>query len=200
MTAFGSRQRGSWTPPDEVRIGGCGTRRLMPTATRAQVQYFSEARPRRRADKPGSRKNEATNMTNHRNSTFTLSHARVGDCMHTGILSCASDATLADVAEIMSTNRVHAVAVTDHRSTRPVGFISDLDVVTAVTTGTDPSASQAAATQPLAVSEDEPLERAAELMSEHALTHLIVLDAASGYPVGVLSALDIAAAYADAAG
>src|SRR5690242_9984985 len=139
-------------------------------------------------------------MINHRNPASTLSHARIGYCMHTGILSCASDATLADVAEIMSTNRVHAVAVTDHSNTRPVGFISDLDVVTAVATGTDASASQAAATQPLAVSEDEPLERAAQLMSEHALTRLIVLDAASGYPVGVVSPLDIAAAYAGAAG
>ena len=139
-------------------------------------------------------------MTNHRNSTFTLSHARVGDCMHSGILSCALDATLADVAEIMSANRVHAVAVTDHGSTRPVGFVSDLDVVTAVASGTDLSASQVAATQPLAVSEGEPLERAAQLMSEHALTHLIVLDAAGGYPVGVLSALDIAAVYAGVAG
>jgi len=31
-------------------------------------------------------------------------------------------------------------------------------------------------------------------VSEHALTHLAVIDATGGYPVGVLSALDIAAA------
>jgi CBS domain-containing protein len=138
-------------------------------------------------------------MTNHRTIASTLTHARVGDCMHTGILSCASDATLADVAEIMSVNRVHAVAVTDHGHTRPIGVVSDLDVVAAVAAGTDTSARQIAATQPLAVSADEPLVRAAQLMTEHALTHLVVLDAAGGYPVGVLSALDIATAYAGAA-
>jgi len=135
-------------------------------------------------------------MINRRNSASTLANARVGDCMHTGILSCASDATLAEVAEIMSANRVHAVAVNDHGHTRPVGILSDLDVVAAVATGTDPSALQVAATQPLAVSADESLARAAQLMTERALTHLVMLDATGGYPVGVLSALDIAAAYA----
>ena len=137
-------------------------------------------------------------MTNHRNTASTLAHARVGNCMHTGILSCASDAPLAEVAESTSPNRVHAVAVTDHGHTRPVGIVSDLDVVAAVATGTDPSALQVAATQPPAVSADESLARAAQLMTEHALTHLVVLDATGGYPVGVLSALDIAAAYAGA--
>ena len=98
----------------------------------------------------------------------------------------------------MSPNRVHAVAVTDQGQTGPVGIVSDLDVVAAVATGTDPSALQVAAAQPLAVSADESLARAAQLMTEHALTHLVVLDATGGYPVGVLSALDIAAAYAGA--
>ena len=40
-------------------------------------------------------------------------------------------------------------------------------------------------------------------MAEHGVNHLIVLDAASGYPVGIVSSLDIAAAYGadgDAAG
>ena len=118
--------------------------------------------------------------------------------MHTGIVSCASDATLAEVAEIMSANRVHAVAVTDLGHSRPVAIVSDLDVVAAVATGTDPGALQVAATQPRAVSADESLGRAAQLMSQHALTHLVVIDATGGYPVGVLSALDIAAAYAGA--
>ena len=102
-------------------------------------------------------------MINRRNSASTLANARVGDCMHTGILSCASDATLAEVAELMSANRVHAVAVTDHGHSRPVGIVSDLDVVAAVATGTDPDALQVAATQPVAVSADESLVRASQL-------------------------------------
>jgi CBS domain-containing protein len=118
--------------------------------------------------------------------------------MHTGILSCASDAPLGEVAGIMTKHRVHAVAVTKHDGGRPVGIVSDLDVVSAAASGTEPSAMQAAGTEPLAVSASESIHRAAQLMAEHGVAHLVVLDAAGGYPVGVLSTLDIAAAYAGA--
>ena len=96
--------------------------------------------------------------------------------------------------------RIDAVAVTDHEDAWPVGVVSDLDVVAAGVGGTEPSALQGAATEPLAVSADESLQCAARLMAEHGVAHLVVLDAASGYPVGVLSTLDIAAAYAGVAG
>jgi CBS domain-containing protein len=135
------------------------------------------------------------------NFTITLSdfaHIRVADCMHHGILSCTADAPLAQVATIMSEQHVHAVAVTNSDGGRPVGVVSDLDVVAAAAAGSDPSALQAAATEALTVSADESLHRAAQLMSEHGVAHLIVVDAASGYPVGVLSTLDIVAVYAGA--
>ena len=35
-------------------------------------------------------------------------------------------------------------------------------------------------------------------MTEHGVAHLVVVDAAGGYPVGVLSTLDIVAVYAGA--
>jgi predicted transcriptional regulator len=66
----------------------------------------------------------------------------------------------------------------------------------AVASKEEPAALQAVATEPLAVSADTPLDRAAQLMSEHGVSHLVVTDAASGYPVGVLSTIDIAAVYA----
>ena len=47
-----------------------------------------------------------------------------------------------------------------------------------------------------AVSADEPLRTAAQLMSEHGVSHLIVVDNAGGYPLGVISTLDIATIYA----
>lgn len=96
----------------------------------------------------------------------------------------------------MADHHVHAVVVTDHRGGRPVGVVSDLDVVTAVAGETDCTAGQAAATESLTVSGDEPVQRAAQMMSEHGVSHLVVLDGASGYPLGVLSTLDIASLYA----
>jgi CBS domain-containing protein len=128
-----------------------------------------------------------------------LDHIRVGDVMHAGILRCAPDATLHDVAEIMATHRVHAVAVSDHQSDRPRGIVSDLDVMAAVASGMQPSAGQAAATEPLAVSSEERVARAAQLMAEHGVSHLIVADAGDGHAVGMLSTLDIASIYGQVA-
>jgi CBS domain-containing protein len=116
--------------------------------------------------------------------------------MHHGILSCARDAPLGEVAGIMAKHRVHAVAVTAEHSTRPARIVSDLDVVAAMAVHGEPTAAQAAATEPLSVSSDERLDRAAQLMAEHGISHLVVLDAADGHPIGVLSTLDLAAAYA----
>jgi CBS domain-containing protein len=116
--------------------------------------------------------------------------------MHHGILSCSEDAPLSEVAAAMAKHRVHAVAITSGGSRRPVGVVSDLDVVRAAAAGAEPSAAGVAASEPLAVSADDSLHRAAQLMVEHGVAHLIVLDAAGGHPIGVISTLDVAAVYA----
>jgi len=117
--------------------------------------------------------------------------------MHAGVLTCAGDDSLQDVATIMAKHRVHAVAITDGASQRPVGVVSDLDIVAAAASGEATTGLQAAASEPLAVSATESLERAARLMSEHGVSHLVVVDGAGGFPIGVLSTLDIATVYAD---
>jgi CBS domain-containing protein len=125
-----------------------------------------------------------------------LGHIRVHDAMHHGILSCPADAPLGEVAEIMAKHRVHAVAITEGESPRPTGVVSDLDLVAAIVSREEPNAAHAAATEPLAVSSDERLDRAAQLMAEHGVSHLVVADAADGHPIGVLSTLDLATVYA----
>lgn len=125
-----------------------------------------------------------------------LAHIRVHDAMHRGILSCSADASLDEVAGIMAKHRVHAVAVSDGEDARPDAVISALDVVAAISSRQDPNAAQTAATEPLTVSDDERLDRAAQLMAEHGVSHLVVVDAADGHPIGVISTLDIASVYA----
>lgn len=117
--------------------------------------------------------------------------------MHPGLLTCAADDSLRDVAAIMAKHRVHAVVITSSNASGAVGMVSDLDVVAGVAAGADCTASQAAATETLTVSADESLGAAAQLMSEHGASHLVVLDGAGGYPLGVLSTIDIAAVYAE---
>jgi CBS domain-containing protein len=128
--------------------------------------------------------------------TPALDHIRVHDAMHQGIFGCGPEAPLAEVAAIMAKHRVHAVAVTDGERSRPAAVVSDLDVVTAIASRRDPSAAQSAATEPLTVSADERLDRAAQLMVEHGVAHLVVVDDADGHPIGVLSTLDIVAVFA----
>jgi CBS domain-containing protein len=125
-----------------------------------------------------------------------LGHIRVQDAMHHGILNCPADAPLGEVARLMARYGVHAIAIGDGEGERPIGVASDLDVVAAISSGEEPSAAQAAASEPVAVLADERLHRAAQLMAEHGVSHLVVIDPADGHPVGVLSTLDIAAVYA----
>jgi CBS domain-containing protein len=117
--------------------------------------------------------------------------------MHHGVLTCAADDSLRDVAAIMANHRVHAVVITTPGAERLVGVVSDLDVLAAVAARTDCTAGQAAATETLTVSADEPLHGAAYLMNEHGVSHVVVLDGAGGFPIGVLSSLDVAAVYAE---
>jgi len=60
-----------------------------------------------------------------------LEHATVSDATHPGILSCGADATLTDVARLMTTHHVHCVAVMGISHEGPGeklvwGIISDL--------------------------------------------------------------------------
>ncbi len=113
--------------------------------------------------------------------------------MHHGILSCAANSPLGEVATVMATHRVHAVAVTNEHALRPAGIVSDLDVVAAAAKGEEPTAVELAGPQPLAVCAEDSIRHAAQLMAEHRVAHLIVHESASGYPIGVLSTLDVAA-------
>jgi len=75
--------------------------------------------------------------------------------------------------------------------------VSDLDLVAAASVRDldEQTAGAAAATTPLTVRRDETIQRAAQLMTEHGATHLVVVDD-EGRPAGVLSTLDVAAVLA----
>jgi CBS domain-containing protein len=135
-------------------------------------------------------------ITNGRDTE--LAEIRVADAMHAGVLTCPLETPLREVARLMAEHRVHCI-VTDHEAEpgrRPLwGVVSDLDLVTTASAeGVEGrTAGQTAATPALTVAPWETLERAAQLMAEHAVAHLIVVDRGER-PVGVLSTLDIAAA------
>jgi CBS domain-containing protein len=97
---------------------------------------------------------------------------------------------------MMASHRVHAIVVFGrHESMLPWGVISDLDLVAAIDSGANAGA--IAASPVVTVTPDDTVRHAAQLMREHSTAHLIVVaDAGSPLPIGVISSLDIARAIA----
>jgi len=123
-----------------------------------------------------------------------LSTGTVAEAMTPGVLTCLPVTPLRDVARMMARNRVHAIVVfAPEDALHPYGVVSDLDLVAAM--GTQANAGAVAASPVVTVTPDVALEHAARLMREHNTSHLLVA-ADKGFPVGVISSLDLARALA----
>ncbi len=135
--------------------------------------------------------------------TRPLEELRAIDAMHPGMISCPPETPLRTVARMMATYRVHAIIVhalgeDELPGGNRWGVVTDADLVrTALDRGLDEvTAEQVAATPALVVGTAEPLERAVQLMVEHEVSHLIVVERHSARPIGVISTLDVARALA----
>lgn len=130
--------------------------------------------------------------------TPAFEHATVRDAMHPGILTCAPEAPLVEVARMMATHHVHGVAVLGiepgERGRLVWGIVSDLDLVGAAQgRGAETAtAGEVAATEPVTVDAGESLETAARVMHEHDVHHLVVVSGRDPRPIGILSSLDVA--------
>jgi CBS domain-containing protein len=140
-----------------------------------------------------------SSATTPRSTPAQLSNdtARVEDVMHPGVFTCAFETPIATVARQMASHQVHCVVgfgdATDD-DTRVWGVVSDRDVVAAAATDhLHATAGGCAATEIATIGPHEGVRRAAELMTEHGLSHLLVVDHGSDRPLGVISTLDIAA-------
>jgi CBS domain-containing protein len=120
-------------------------------------------------------------------------NATVLDAMRLGVVSVAPDTPLREVARVMATYRIHAVVVSEVEGDRPWGIVSGLDLTAAAGKDFDKvRARDIWRSRLVTVVADEELARAAQLMTEHRVTHLVVVQPHSGQPVGVLSTLDLA--------
>jgi len=124
----------------------------------------------------------------------SLASVRVEETMHRGVVGCRPDASLFAVARLMAAHRIHAVVVADGSAESQWGIVSDLDLAGAASAGAlhERTAGEAATTPAVAVSPDESLARAAQLMREYDTHHLIVLARGSRRPIGIVSTLDVA--------
>jgi CBS domain-containing protein len=125
-------------------------------------------------------------------------HATVADAMHPGILSCDAEATLTDVARMMSTHHVHCIVVAGNAEgqgddSRVWGVISDFDLLEAGMRSDAPDTAAELAQGPaIRVETTAALRDAAELMLARRSSHLVAVNPQTRRPVGILSTLDIA--------
>jgi CBS domain-containing protein len=127
----------------------------------------------------------------------SLDQLLVADAMHPGVVTCPLETPLRDVAWMMGVYRIHAVVVygePGEDGPELWGVVSDLDLIEAAAAGDfeERTAAGIAATPLLMVEAADTLTRAAQIMGEHQVAHLIVVEPSSGRPIGMLSTLDVA--------
>jgi CBS domain-containing protein len=138
-------------------------------------------------------------MTTTNRPQIDLGQHTVGEVMRLGIVACAPDTPLSEVAELMSAHRIHCVVVggLSFEGTRLVwGVVSDLDLARAAAAGQELTAGEIAATEPVTASPFDSLADVAQVMGDHDVAHLVVVDAKDSEPMGVISTLDLAHAVA----
>ena len=130
-------------------------------------------------------------------SATRLSATTVGEVMHAGVIVCLPHTPLRELAGRMADLRIHCIAVSgvgrhsDGDEHLLWGLVSDMDVVHAAHRDKlSAPAGELAATAPLALPEDATLERAATLMADHDVAHVVAVGR-SGMPSGIVSTLDV---------
>jgi CBS domain-containing protein len=98
---------------------------------------------------------------------------------------------------MMATYRVHAIVVhapSDERGGEHWGVVGDTDLIRVAHEASldEVTAEQVAASPVLVVTTADPLGRVIQLMVEHEVTHVIVIERRSGRPLGLISTLDVA--------
>jgi CBS domain-containing protein len=117
-----------------------------------------------------------------------LAARAVRDVMHRGIVTCPPTAPFADVASVLVERRTHSALVSREDG---MAFATDIDLVAAAVRGWPlPTAQELAGTGIALVTEHTNLELAAALVAETPVGHIVVVDS-DGFPVGVVSTLDV---------
>src|SRR4030042_4554156 len=126
----------------------------------------------------------------------------VRDLMHPGLLTCDTDATLGQVAVLLTKCHVHALVVVDHEN-YPQGIISDYDLLAGEWLSSEPqglatmrhlTAGEMMSSPIESVEVDTPLKSAANILVEKDIHRLLVTE--KGEPVGIISTSDFVSSIA----
>jgi CBS domain-containing protein len=127
--------------------------------------------------------------------TSPLAGKTVRGAMQLGLFSCPPDTGLRELARMMVERSIHCVVVRGLRDApHAYGIVSDLDLLAGLEDPQARVASDVVAADVVSVRPDNTLDTAAQLMTGLGTAHLIVLSPDTGFPVGMISSLDIARA------
>jgi CBS domain-containing protein len=128
-------------------------------------------------------------------SATAMHSTTVREAMHPGIMACTATASVAEVAHIMASCRVHSVIVVaagPDQQPSISGVLSEVDLLRWATGGsTHLPVGAVVSSAAAAVSPGAPVQEAAQLMADREINHLVVLDTHDA-PLGIISALDVA--------
>ena len=126
--------------------------------------------------------------------------AKVGEAMRIGVMTCRPETKLTEVAMIMVGYDTHSVVVSETGAAESWGIVTTLDLARVAADLDSLTAGEVASAPLVTVDTEASLERAAALMAEHGISHLIAVQPETQRPVGVVSARGIAAAAAHGSG
>lgn len=133
--------------------------------------------------------------------TAENSTPKIHEVMHPGLIDCPPQTPVSEVGSLMAEHNVHCVVVDGlardrhHNEQFVWGILSDVELMRALSDDrAEDQVGSLAATEIVTIAPEDDAYRAAQLMSEHECSHLVVVDSGSGRPVGVISSLDVARA------
>ncbi len=115
---------------------------------------------------------------------------KVGDLVKRSPITVNERSSIREAAKVMSSNRIGLLVVTDSRG-EIKGVVSERDIVKAVARGEDLDLSvmRIATKNVISLERDAGIEKAAHLMSENRIRHLVITEKGKLY--GVISVRDI---------
>jgi CBS domain-containing protein len=137
-------------------------------------------------------------MTDTVQTVARLDLMTVENYMHPGVVTCDPGTPLVTAARVLADERIHCIVVagieeTSRGSRIAWGTLTDRDLLRALDSGEmGATVGALAASEIVTVEPAESLSRAVQLMNEHEITHLVVVQ--TDFPVGVISSLDVARA------
>jgi CBS domain-containing protein len=128
-----------------------------------------------------------------------MSDTKVRDWMHRGVITCAPETTVAEVAASMDSHDISALVVVADDG-KALGVISRTDLVNArfiqpyMKHWRGLSAHHLMSKPVISVSAETSVEEAVQLLHEKRIHRLVVVESSAGYarPVGILSVTDLA--------